>query len=46
MLQIYLQLVYDRYSFSIGQYIGFADKEIDVSVSLSVLANTDFHIGN
>ena len=37
--------VYDRYSFGIGigQYIGFADKGNVLLVS--VLADTDFHIG-
>ena len=44
---------YDRYSFgigigryiSIGRYIGFADMENVLSVSLSVSADTDFYIG-
>ena len=38
--------VYDLYSFGIGigRYIGFADK--GNVLSLSVSADTDFHIGN
>ena len=38
--------VYDRYSFGIGidWYIGFADKGNVLLVS--VLADTDFHIGS
>ena len=44
--------VYDRYSIdigryiSIGRYIGFADVENVLSVSLLVSANRDFHIGS